>query len=172
MAFPQSGSGVGAEGVDQGLPHALVDSQRLGLPPRGGVRVHQQCGGPLVDGPLVQQPGQLRGGHLDPPQRQLGLGEVRDHLDRHLSQAARHRRRNRGDDRGQSSRTLTPQRRGLGESGAGGLRVTRPQPFATGRGESLEAQRVHVGRVHGEPVTVQHPDNHPAGRIVRAEGTP
>lgn len=76
MALAQGGARVGAEGVGQGFAKPLLPGEGLGLTSLGGERVHEQGGGPFLDGPLGEQGGQTGGGGVGAAQGQLGLGEV------------------------------------------------------------------------------------------------
>lgn len=152
VALAQCGARVGAEHVGQGFADPLVQGQGLGLATLGGERVHEQRGHPLVDGVLGEQGGQAGGGRVGAAQRQLRVGEVGDGFDRGVGQPGRGGGRYCGDGRGLGAGTAAPQRHGLGEQGRRGIRVAGAHAVTAGGGELLEPQRVHVGRVHVEPV--------------------
>jgi hypothetical protein len=154
VALLQGGARVGAEDLGQGLADPFVEGERVGLAALGGQRVHEQRGRPLVDRVLGEQGGQPGGGRLGPTHGQLGVGEVGHGLDREVGQPGRDGRR-RGHDRGLGVGPVAPQVHGLAERGRRGRRVAGTQVVPAGGGEVLELQRVHVGRVHVQPVAAR-----------------
>ncbi|GHA51089.1 hypothetical protein GCM10010372_58800 [Streptomyces tauricus] len=158
MAFAQGGARVGAEVVGQGAADPLVQGEGLGPAALGGERVHEQRGGTLVEGVVGEQRGQPGGGSIGVVarvQRQLGLGEVRDGLDRDMGQPGRRGGRHRGDDRGFGTGAVAPQRQGLTEHGRRAPRIACAQTVPAGGGELLEPQGVHVSGGHVQQVAAR-----------------
>ena len=126
---------VDAEVVGETGPQPLVGGQRVGLPPGGGQRPHQQPGELLVQRVLRDERLKLGCPGGGPAGVDLPGEEGRRRLEPQLLKAVRERH---GEVPGVRQRRPAPQRQRLGR---------RPP-----RDEPLEAQRVHVIRRDGQPV--------------------